>query len=380
MDASTVVVFTGAAGAALACQAVDPDHGALTDGESAGTAPAARRVSPATVMRAVVVMLTAYLLLSGLIDLLGGLGDASLRRNLGLSDDRNGLLAEGALVTGSCLLSLLLFLTGTSLVPGLRRLRQRAPVSWLALSLFLFSLAANLVPATAMAAVAATVQTPERATDLIAGGALFAVVGVAAVGPGVRRGAADTLRRLGLLPLSPAWWGAAVAIGVLLIPAADHLIPTLDRLSPSDCMVQQQQVLQSLSGETRTALEQIGIAVAAGVGEEMLFRGALQPRIGILLSTLLWASFHLQYTCHGLPAAPQLIIVALGFVFGALRRFGGLWAAIIAHAVYDATILLGASTTAQTVMVAAGGALAVGALVVLPARTTLWVRVVPRES
>jgi membrane protease YdiL (CAAX protease family) len=379
MDASTVVVFSGVAAAAITCQAVDPDHGALLSSAESGSTATTPRVSSATVARAVVVMLTVYLLLSGLVDLLGGLGDSSLRKNLGLSDDRNGLLAEGALVTGSSLATLLLFLSGTQWVPGLRHLRQRAPVSWLALSLFLFSLAANLVPATAMAAVAATVQTPEKASDLIAGGSLFAIVGLAAVGPGVRRGAVATLRRLGLLPLSPAWWGLALLIGVLLVPAGDRLVPALEHLSPADCTVQQQQVLQSLSGEMRTALEQVGIAVAAAVGEELLFRGALQPRIGILLSTVLWASFHLQYTCNGLPAAPQLIIVALGFVFGALRRWGGLWAAIVAHAVYDATILLGASTSAQAVLVAGGAALAAGGFL-LPARGWLWVRVVPRES
>ena len=79
----------------------------------------------------------------------------------------------------------------------------------------------------------------------------------------------------------------------------------------------------------------------AGTGEELLFRGALQPRVGILLASLLWASFHLQYTCHGLPSASNLYILLLGLVFGALRKRFGLGTAIAAHITYDATILLG---------------------------------------
>lgn len=361
MDASTALVFVSVAAVALACQAVDPDQPRAEPVMAGVEGEPPARWSGTRVMRAAVVVLVVYLLLNGLIDLAAGLGDDALRKNLGLSGSGSDLLAEGALVTGSSVLSLFLFHRGIRFIPGLRGLRARAPISWLALALFLYALAANLAPSTAVAAVASTIAHPENASDLIIGGLPFAVIGVAAVGPGVRRNAVATLRRLGLLPVSPPWWMLGLAVGVLLIPAADHLVPFLDRVNPTDCRIQQGQVLQSLGGQMRTPLEQVGIALSAGICEELLFRGALQPRIGILLSTALWASFHLQYTCHGLPAAPQLVIVCLGFVFGGLRRWGGLWAAIIAHVAYDATILLDASPAVQGVLIVAGGGAAIAA-------------------
>ena len=106
----------------------------------------------------------------------------------------------------------------------------------------------------------------------------------------------------------------------------------------------------------RTVAEQLGIAIAAGVSEEVLFRGALQPRFGILLSSLLWASFHLQYTCHGFPSVANLYILTLGLIFGALRNRGGLLAAVVAHVTYDASILLQASDGTLVAIAAVGAA------------------------
>ena len=37
------------------------------------------------------------------------------------------------------------------------------------------------------------------------------------------------------------------------------------------------------------------LGLAAGIGEETLFRGALQPRFGLLITSLLFALLHSQY-------------------------------------------------------------------------------------
>lgn len=72
------------------------------------------------------------------------------------------------------------------------------------------------------------------------------------------------------------------------------------------------------------------LAAFAGIGEEVLFRGVLQPRTGFLIATLLFGLAH--------PISVTYVIVAclLGAVLGLLQLYGGnLWAPIIAHAVYD---------------------------------------------
>jgi membrane protease YdiL (CAAX protease family) len=81
----------------------------------------------------------------------------------------------------------------------------------------------------------------------------------------------------------------------------------------------------------------ISISLSAGVVEEAFFRGLLQPRVGVVLSTLLFAIGHLSYE------QPTLLIgiTALSLFFAALVQWRqSIWAAMTAHAVFDAIQLL----------------------------------------
>ena len=275
----------------------------------------------------------------GLLSLAGANGTGST------VGDRNHELVSGALQVAAGGISLALFYFGTHRVPGLRLLREGAPISWLAILLFLESLALNLVP-TASGSTSSTNPVPQpssgpSAESLMLGAVPFLAIGIAAVGPVVRRNLKQTAERLGFWPLRLPWWVVGLAVGIVLVPIGDWVAGVLAHLTSAQCLQQATQAQQQIIGTGRTAIEQIGVAIAAGVGEETLFRGALQPRFGIFLSSALWASYHLQYACNGLPSTSNLYILLLGFVFGGLRKVGGLWPAIIAHAVYDATILLG---------------------------------------
>jgi len=306
------------------------------------TAPARSLFGPgggaAQIARAGVAAAAAITVLVGLLTLAsaqGGSGAAAASRNQDL--------VGGALQLAAGAICLALFFGGTARVPGLRRLRQGAPISWLALLLFCESLAVNLTPSSGQDTVKQTVNVPSGPTaeSLMLGAVPFLAIGVASVGPVVRRTLRQTAERLGLWPLRLPWWLVGLAVGVVLVPLGDQVANLLSHLTTANCLAQQSQVEQAITGTGRTALEQIGVAVAAGVCEETLFRGALQPRFGILLSSALWASYHLQYTCNGLPSASNLYILLLGLAFGGLRKAGGLWPAIIAHTAYDGIILLG---------------------------------------
>ena len=79
------------------------------------------------------------------------------------------------------------------------------------------------------------------------------------------------------------------------------------------------------------------ICLSAGIVEEAFFRGLLQPRIGIFLSTLLFAIGHLSYD------QPTLLIgiTVLSLFFAALVQWRqNIWAAMTAHTVFDAIQLL----------------------------------------
>jgi len=332
---SDSIIWLALVAVILAVQAAEPPP-AEAGGTRADTRPLLGP-SAAGIVRIGLILAAAYMALLGLSTLL------SLGTPTGQTVDRNHDLVAGALQLSAGLISLALFFGGTARVPGVRRLRPRSPISWLAILLFTQSLAANLTPSAAQATVTSTVDTSTAPTaeSLMLGAVPFLVVGIAAVGPGVRRSLRQAAERLGLWPLRLPWWVVGLIAGIVLVPVGDWVAGLLSNLTSAHCLAQQVEVQQAITGTGRTALEQIGVAVAAGVCEETLFRGALQPRFGIFLSSALWASYHLQYTCNGLPSASNLYILLLGFIFGGLRKAGGLWPAIVAHSVYDGTILLG---------------------------------------
>ncbi|HEY0410044.1 MAG TPA: CPBP family intramembrane glutamic endopeptidase [Candidatus Dormibacteraeota bacterium] len=322
MDPSTLLTYGFIAAVALVAQ------GAEGRGVERDVAAPRGTLTVVDVARVLVLFVVVYAILLGALEILD--------RSHGV-----GSVVDAILTIAAGGISLLLILTGWDRVPGLRGLRPRAPISWLALSLFLLALAHNLAPASGSSSVAATVSRPQTTGDLVAGQVPFVMLAIASVGPGVRRSLRETLERLGLLPLRPWWWLLGVATGVAVVKGGSHVYDLVNSFTPADCRLQQERVFQHLAGPARHWYAQLAIGLAAGTGEELLFRGALQPRVGILLASLLWASFHLQYTCHGLPSASNLYILLLGLLFGALRRWFGLGTAIAAHVAYDSTILLG---------------------------------------
>jgi len=81
----------------------------------------------------------------------------------------------------------------------------------------------------------------------------------------------------------------------------------------------------------------VGLALSAGVVEELFFRGFLQPRVGIGVSTLLFVLAHLSYD------QPFLLVGVsiLSLVFAALVWWRqNVWPAIAAHFLFDAVQLL----------------------------------------
>ena len=78
----------------------------------------------------------------------------------------------------------------------------------------------------------------------------------------------------------------------------------------------------------------ITLGIAAALGEEPLFRGAVQPRFGLLLTALLFAVLHSNY---GITLS-TLIVFILGLVLGWLRIRYNTSTAMITHAVYNMSL------------------------------------------
>lgn len=177
--------------------------------------------------------------------------------------------------------------------------------------------------------------TPVSVIQLVGQSLTLLAVAVLAVGLGIERDLASTMRRLGLTRLTCVRAAAALGFTVALFVIAgvagaltQWLQPTLAR-EIEDRLVQITQDVSSVSGA-------LAVSIAAGIGEETLFRGAIQPRYGILLTSALFTLVHVQYGLSIITAG----VFAISLLLGAERRYLGTTACILTHATYNAVVIL----------------------------------------
>ena len=155
------------------------------------------------------------------------------------------------------------------------------------------------------------------------------------VGLWVRRDLRTTLERLGLVRPTTRQVLIGVASGLLLVGIfwlfddaiallfAANGIPTTD-----DTLV------TNLFMVSFTPLAAVVASITAGLGEELSIRGVIQPRFGILIAALVFASMHAyQYAWDGL-----LSVFLVGICFGVLRNYTNTSTSAISHGIYDLTL------------------------------------------
>ena len=115
-------------------------------------------------------------------------------------------------------------------------------------------------------------------------------------------------------------------------------------------------------------LVRVLISLSAGVVEETFFRGFLQPRVGIVLSTAFFALAHLSY------GQPFMLIgiTLLSLIYALLVKWRqNLWPAIAAHVFFDAIQLL-VIVPSVLRMIQGTGAKAAAAISAMSAMWTIW--------
>ena len=73
------------------------------------------------------------------------------------------------------------------------------------------------------------------------------------------------------------------------------------------------------------------ISIVVGISEELLFRGALQPRFGKFYTSLLFASLHFQY----LSVIALIEIFIISYVLGIIKEKTNTSTTAIIHMIYD---------------------------------------------
>ncbi len=171
--------------------------------------------------------------------------------------------------------------------------------------------------------------------NLITNSVFLVAAAYAAVGAGVARSVREASIRLGLTWPTPRVIAIAVGFVVLgfIIAGAAGVATAIFQPKLSD------RIDTSMLDATSALQNPLGAVVlgaSAGLGEEILLRGAIQPRFGLVLTAVLFALLHTQYGF-------SWIIVGLfgvGLLLGYERLRFGTTAAILTHAIYNTVSVL----------------------------------------
>lgn len=163
---------------------------------------------------------------------------------------------------------------------------------------------------------------------------IFLVMALVGVGWLARRTFKGVLNRLGLVVPTLSQAVVGFVLGLLLVPAIILLELAASRVGfGADPDVE--RLTEQLIGPLTLSIPGIlTLGLAAAIGEESVFRGALQPRFGLVLTTLLFALLHSQYGFSFSTVAVFLVGLVLGF----LRLRANTTTAMITHAVYNMSL------------------------------------------
>ncbi len=167
--------------------------------------------------------------------------------------------------------------------------------------------------------------------DLLFEEVLWAAAAALGVGLFLRRTPEQTFTRLGLrLPtIQDIRWGSV--IGLLLFGMV-IVIGTLWTQFVSPQELQQQTAASDQLAQAFNSLPQaLLISIVVAIGEEIFFRGALQPVFGNGLTSVFFTALHTQYALT--PATILIFITSL--TLGWLRNRQSTSATIIGHFVYN---------------------------------------------
>jgi membrane protease YdiL (CAAX protease family) len=158
-----------------------------------------------------------------------------------------------------------------------------------------------------------------------------------AVGFPVVRTLGAAFRRLGLMRPTSGQVLAAILIAVLMVAGAWLLDAGIGWLwNTMGWPRTDSEAFEQLLGAAISPIGAVLIGITAGLGEEMVVRGALQPRLGLLLSNVFFTSLHaFQYGFDAL-----LSVFIIGLVLGIVRARTNTTTSSIVHGLYDFILVM----------------------------------------
>jgi membrane protease YdiL (CAAX protease family) len=176
---------------------------------------------------------------------------------------------------------------------------------------------------------------PIGAFDIIVQAMFLVIVAYLGIGGAITRDLSNVRERLGLyVPTSKQ-----VAISVLLIIPiflVSAVSAALTEWFQPGLVEQIEDVMGEVTRDVANVQGAVVLGLTAGIGEETLFRGAIQPRYGIFFTSVLFALIHVQYALSFI----LLGVFFTGIIFGVQRVYMNTTCCIITHAVYNFAIVM----------------------------------------
>lgn len=208
-----------------------------------------------------------------------------------------------------------------------------SPADTIGLSVLLAT--AILFGGTSLASGANVNATSVGATELVTQAVAFVFIAYFGVGFLITRGFENATDRLGLNSISLGQLLRALALVVALF-AVTIIASALTLIFQPQFEKQIQENLGTMTQNLSSFGGALILGISAGVGEEILFRGAVQPRYGIVFTSIVFASLHVQYGISLTIVGIFLVSVLLGIE----RKRANTTASLVTHVVYDVIAVL----------------------------------------
>jgi membrane protease YdiL (CAAX protease family) len=188
-------------------------------------------------------------------------------------------------------------------------------------------LAVSVLTATGEEEIVTASSTISLVFSLIFTMLTFVSLAYIAVGYRIWRTGPEATERLGVrMPtLRTIGIGFAFVIPVMVMNMIGGILVQIFQPGITDDL---DKTLDSMTQGIQNPLGALLIGLTAGIGEELFFRGALQPRFGIVLTALAFALMHQQYELSWV----MLGMFGIGILLGIERQRYGTVAAIVTHA------------------------------------------------
>ncbi len=247
-------------------------------------------------------------------------------------------LAEGPFILASGLaFSLPLLRPFRKLIASFTPMDPKSPIDLCGLALILWVMSFFVI--TAVQSGPAEVDSGGDALTgnlfwLVLNAVTFVAIAYVAVGYRIHRTGAEATERLGLTV--PSLKAVAISVG-MVIPCfmVSILGSALTVAFQPDVIDNLEDTMDQMTSGLANPVGALLIGLSAGIGEEVLFRGAVQARFGIIIAALFWTTLHIQYDF-------SFVLVGLfgvGILLGLQRKYFGTTSAVITHALYNMVVV-----------------------------------------